>query len=89
MVARESSADVPRTTNEGIAAPTVEAKWQLTESDGPTLALLLSTALPIGSPELRPGELQPAALAGRGESVAGLVTASWGQMQGGLTQAIP
>ena len=71
VVARESSADVPRTTNEGIAAPTVEAKWQLTESDGPTLALLLSTALPIGSPELRPGELQPAALAGRGESVAG------------------
>ncbi len=28
-------------------------------------------------------------LAGRGESVVGLVTASWGQMQGGLTQAMP
>lgn len=62
VVARESGADVPRTTTEGVAAPTVEAKWQLTESAGPTVALLLSTSLPIGSPALRPGELQPAAL---------------------------
>jgi len=62
VVAHESAADMPRTTTEGITAPTIEAKWQMTESAGPTVALLLSTALPIGSPALRPGELQPAAL---------------------------
>ncbi len=30
-----------------------------------------------------------ALLAGRGKSVAGLVTASWGQMEDGLTRAMP
>ncbi len=62
VIARESGAGIPRSSTEGIAAPTVEAKWQLTESEGPTIAVLISTALPIGSPALRPGELQPAAL---------------------------
>ncbi len=62
VIARESGAGVPRSSTQGIAAPTVEAKWQLSESDGPTMAVLVSTALPIGSPALRPGELQPAAL---------------------------
>ncbi len=76
VVTRESSADVPRTTTEGVAAPTVEAKWQLTESTGPTLALLLSTALPIGSPALRPGQLQPAALLSADLPVSGSASIS-------------
>ncbi len=57
------------------------------------LATLIQTTvgnrLPIvqGPSATLTGTLAP--LAGRGESVVGLVMASWGQMQGGLTQAMP
>ena len=77
VVAHESAADMPRTATEGIAAPTIEAKWQMTESAGPTVALLLSTALPIGSPALRPGELQPAALLSAELPVGGAASVSF------------